>query len=47
VYHSPRNERMLRDSASLQWAMALGRLKLYPMGREVFDVPWYVCITFD
>lgn len=41
VYHSPRNERMLRDSSSLQWAMAQGRLKLYHIDRDQFDQNWY------
>lgn len=41
VWFSPLNERMLRDSPFIQQAMRAGRLRMYPMGRERFDVPWY------
>lgn len=41
IWFSNQNEQFLRDSTEIQTLMRTGRLRMYPMGRDVFDIPWY------
>lgn len=41
AWHGKKNEMTLRNDSDLVAAMKSGKLRLYPLDRRDFDVPWY------